>query len=430
MNPTAPSSDYLPRIVDRELDFLLAEVPAISLEGAKGVGKTATARRRARTTYRLDDMDERAVARGDPARLVTGETPILIDEWQRLPESWDLVRRAVDDDPRAGPFLLTGSATVRPGSTHSGAGRIITVRMRPLALSERGRSTPSVRIADLLDGGKPPIAGTSAMRLEDYADEILASGFPGLRDMSDRVLRARLDGYLDRIAEVEFPELGRSVRNPVALRRWMRAYAAATSTTATFETVRAAATGDGGNTPTRASVQAWLDVLERLWLVEPVPGWSAAGSQLRRLASPAKHQLADPALAARLLGATKATLLAAGPVGPWIPRDGPLLGALFESLVTLGVRAGAQAAESRVFHLRTKGGEHEVDLIVERGDGAIVAIEVKLARTIDDSDVRHLRWLAGQIGDQLLDAVVVTTGPTAYRRADGIAVVPAALLGP
>jgi hypothetical protein len=107
-----------------------------------------------------------------------------------------------------------------------------------------------------------------------------------------------------------------------------------------------------------------------------------------------------------------------------------LLGDLFESLVTLGVRTFAQAAEASVSHLRTHHGEHEVDLIVERGDGRVLAIEVKLKRVVVDRDVRHLLWLRDQIGDDLLDAVVITTGPEAYRRKDGIAVVPAALLGP
>ena len=117
-------------------------------------------------------------------------------------------------------------------------------------------------------------------------------------------------------------------------------------------------------------------------------------------------------------------------VGPPIPRDGILLGALFESLVTLSVRVYAQSSEARVTHLRTTGGHHEVDLIVERDDQRIVAIEVKLTRTVDAHQVRHLVWLRDQLGDDLLDAIVVTTGPEAYRRADGIAVVPAALLGP
>ena len=135
-------------------------------------------------------------------------------------------------------------------------------------------------------------------------------------------------------------------------------------------------------------------------------------------------------MAARLLGVGAATLLEGGPTGLPVPRDGTLLGALFESLVTLGVRTFAQAAEASVRHLRTQRGEHEVDLIVERDDGRVLAIEVKLKAAIVDRDVRHLLWLRDQIRDELLDAALVTTGPEAYRRRDGVAVVPAALLGP
>lgn len=230
--------------------------------------------------------------------------------------------------------------------------------------------------------------------------------------------------------EADVPEFGRPVRDPVALRSWLRAYAAAVSTTATFETLRAAATSGRGVHPARTTIGAYLDTLARLWLIDPLPGWLPSGSHLKRLTAPPKHQLADPALAARLVGATRESLLSGAPVTPAIPRDGVYLGALFEALVCLEVRVGAQAAEARVAHLRTMSGEREVDLIVERQDGRVLAIEVKLARTIGDGDVRHLRWLEAQLGDRVLDLVVVTTGPTAYRRQDGIAVVPAALLGP
>ena len=113
-----------------------------------------------------------------------------------------------------------------------------------------------------------------------------------------------------------------------------------------------------------------------------------------------------------------------------MPREDSLLGLLFQSLVTLSVRVYAQAAEARVFHLRTHGGEHEVDLIVQGPNGRIVALEVKLAATVNSSDIRHLRWLADSIGPELADAAVVTTGTEAYRRRDNIAVIPAALLGP
>jgi predicted AAA+ superfamily ATPase len=424
------TSRYLPRTVDRELDLLLTGLPAISLEGPKAVGKTATALRRAASAFRLDDPDIRQIVGAGPDRIESATPPVLIDEWQRLPDTWDRVRRAVDTDPTPGRFLLTGSASLRPGMTHSGAGRIVTVRMRPMTLAERGRQDPAVSLGALLTGSRPSVEGETALTLEDYAQEIVASGFPGLRSVDGRALRMALDGYLDRIVEADLPELGRTVRNPAGLRRWMRAYAAATSTTAAYETIRAAATAGHGDKPARATVQPYIDALERLWILDPVPAWLPTGGGLKRLAAAEKHQLADPALAARLLGLTVGALVDAAPVQPAIPREGSMLGALFESLVTLQVRVAAQAAEARVFHLRTKGGEREVDLIVERGDGKVVAIEVKLTRTPIDADVRHLRWLADQLGDELLDAVIVTTGPAAYRRGDGIAVVPAALLGP
>ena len=150
-------------------------------------------------------------------------------------------------------------------------------------------------------------------------------------------------------------------------------------------------------------------------------------NRLRRVASAPVHQLTDPALAARLLGVGTDALMAG--TERW-EGDGTLLGALFESLMTLSVRVYAQACEARVHHLRTQGGEREVDLIVERADGAIVALEVKLKSVITDRDVRHLQWLRDQIGSRMLDAAVLSTGRQAYRRADGIGVIPAALLGP
>ena len=423
-------TDYLRRVVDAELDELLPSLAAIAIEGAKGVGKTATAERRAHTVHRLDDPRQRAVALGDPTRLVDGDPPVLIDEWQRVPESWDLVRRAVDKDRSPGRFLLTGSATLHDPPTHSGAGRIVTVRMRPLSLPERGVGTPSVSLAALLSGRRPAITGTTPISLEDYARETVASGFPGLRHLGDRALRTQLDGYISRIIEHDFMDMGRSIRNPTALRRWMAAYAAASSTTASYETIRDAATGGYGEKPAKTTVQPYIDILQRLWIVEPVPAWLPGHNHVRRLTLPPKHQLVDPALAARLLGAGVGALLEGRETGLPSSRDGTLLGVLFELLVTLSVRAFAQASEASVSHLRTKGGEREVDLMVVRDDQRVVGIEVKLARTVSDHDLRHLLWLRDQIGDDLLDAAVITTGPEAYRRADGIAVVPLALLGP
>jgi uncharacterized protein len=422
--------DYRRRVVDDELDELIPELPAIALEGAKAVGKTATALQRSGTVHRLDEPGQREVARADPARLSVGTPPILLDEWQRVPESWDLVRRAVDENPAGGRFLLTGSATPVDQPTHSGAGRITTVRMRPLSLAERGLADPTVRLSSLLAADHDPVQGETDVTLENYVDEIVASGFPAIRGMGDRARRAQLDGYIERIIEHDFEEMGNPVRNEGALRRWMTAYAAATSTTASFETIRDAATSGHGDKPSKPTVIPYRNTLERLWIVDDVPAWLPSRSHIRRLGEAPKHQLADPALATRLLGVGPAALLNGQSSGPSIPRDGTLLGTLFESLVTLSLRVYAQAGEARVHHLRTHGGEREVDLIVAREDQRVVAIEVKLAGDVDDGDVRNLHWLREQIGGDLLDAIVVTTGSAAYRRADGIAVVPAALLGP
>jgi predicted AAA+ superfamily ATPase len=431
VSPNASRADgYLPRVVDEELDELIASLPALVLEGAKGVGKTVSASRRAETVHGLDDPAQRSIALADPARLLDAPGPILIDEWQRVPESWDLVRRAVDAGAAPGRFLLTGSALPAGLGTHSGAGRIVSLRMRPLSLAERGVEVPTVSLQTLLTGRKAPVRGHTKCRLEDYTEEILASGFPGLRGLSGKALRAQLDSYLQRIVDRDFPELGHSVRNPAALARWMTAYAAASSTSASFETIRDASTGGHGEKPAKTTTLPYRDALQRLWILDPVPAWLPTRNRIARLSAPPKHQLADPALAARLLGVDAAGLLDASPAGPPIPRDGTLLGALFESLATLSIRVYAQAAEATVKHLRTAAGAHEIDLIVERADGRLIAIEVKLARDVDAQDTYHLKWLAGQIGDRLLDTIIITTGPDAYRRPDGIAVIPAALLGP
>ena len=154
---------YATRIVDRELDELLGALPAIALEGAKGVGKTATALQRAASVRELDDPQQRQLAAADPGRLLEGSTPLLIDEWQELPETWDLVRRAVDRGAAPGSFLLTGSARPAERGAHSGAGRIVSLRMRPLALAERGLVEPTVSIAALLSGARPRLDGATGV---------------------------------------------------------------------------------------------------------------------------------------------------------------------------------------------------------------------------------------------------------------------------
>ncbi|MXY04020.1 MAG: ATP-binding protein [Acidimicrobiales bacterium] len=404
-------------------------LPAVVIEGPRAVGKTETALRRARTVHRLDDGRQLAIVRGDPERLLAGSPPILIDEWQRYPDSWDMVRRRVDTDPGTARFLLTGSAAPATRPTHSGAGRMVTLRMHPMSLAERGITEPTVSLAELLSGSRPLLAGRSAMKLSDYALEIERSGFPAIREL-DRGLRERQIGsYLDRVVEHDIDELGTGVRDRASLRRWLEAFAAATATTAAYTSIRDAATPGAGDPPSMATVAAYRRVMEQMWIVEELPAWLPTRSRLRRLAASPKHHLADPALAMSSLGINAEALLDGIATPQATQRDGTLLGHLFESLVAQSVRVYAQASRARVSHLRTRGGEQEVDLIVERRDGNVVALEVKLTAAVEDSDVRHLRWLTDRIGDNLLDAAVISTGNEAYRRQDGIGVIPAALLG-
>lgn len=418
--------EYLARTVDAELDEL-ADAPAVSIEGARGVGKTATAQRRARTVHRLDDPGQLEVFSAEPHRVIDGESPVLIDEWQRLPATWDLVRRAVDADARPGRFLLTGSATPADAPTHPGAGRIIRVQMRPLSLAERGLAEATVSLSGLLSGDRRSLEGSTQVGVEQYADEILGSGFPGIRPHVGRVRRGLLDGYIDQILDHDIEQSGHTFRDASSLRKWLTAYAAAVSTTASYQKIRDAASAGETDKPARSTTLPYRSALEGLRLIEEVPAWLPTRNRLRRLASAPVHQLVDPALTARLLGVGADALLigVSGRHG-----NGTLLGALFESLVTLSVMVYAQACETRVSHLRTHGGEHEIDLIVERADGSVVALEVKLKAVVGDEDVRHLRWLGEQLGPKLLDAAVVSTGRSAYRRPDGIGVIPAALLGP
>ncbi|MEZ5124178.1 MAG: DUF4143 domain-containing protein [Solirubrobacterales bacterium] len=343
------------------------------LEGAKGVGKTATTQRRAATVVELDDPAQQEIARADVRQLLRGRAPILFDEWQRVPAVWDAVRRAVDKGDPPGPFLMTGSA-----------------------VPEEDPDDPEGS-ATHLDG---------------------------------RARRLRLDGYVKRLIARDFVgELGVRVRQPDALRAWMRAYAAATATVTSLEKIRDAASVNHV-TPARKTTVTYDSALRRLFILDPVDGWLPTNNHLRQVAQARKHHLVDPALAAHLLGMTKDRLLSGEHGQAPQPRDGTFLGALFESLVTLSVRVLAQASEARVRHLRTHRGRREVDLVVEDASGGVLALEVKLSAVVDDDDVKHLVWLRDEIGDDLRDAAVITTGPYAYRRDDGIAVVPLALLGP
>ncbi len=420
------SDAYVRRVVDEELDNVLSQLPAVLIDGPKGVGKTATASQRHSTLYQLDDRAQREVIAADPNRIIGDAPPILIDEWHLHPDIWSTVKRAVDQDRSPGRFILTGSTPPSNTKLHSGAGRISTVRMRPLSLQERIVAPSTVSLLKLLEDPDCEITGETDFTLDGYVDEILAGGLPGLRALKPKTLSRELDAYLARLVEHDFPENGLRIKKPGAVTAWMRGYAAATATTTKWSKIQTAAEAAGSPT-TSTTAMSYVELLNQLRILDSVPSWSHTNNHFKRLVGAEKHHLADPVFAARLLGLTRRHLLQ-GKASVSVPRDGTFLGALFESLTALSVRVAAQACDANVFHLRTRAGEHEVDFIVESDEG-IVGIEVKLSTTVNDDSVKHLNWLKEKLGDDCINRVIITTGNTAYRRTDGVAVVPLALLG-
>jgi predicted AAA+ superfamily ATPase len=419
---------YQPRILDRTLQELAEELPAILIEGAKAVGKTSTARRITTETLQMDNPVTRELVENSPEILERSAKPLLIDEWQRLPVVWDYVRRQVDQNNEGGQFLLTGSAMPCGANIHSGAGRIVRLRMRPLSMAERSLTKPTISLTDVL-AGTALIDGQSPVKLEDYVREILCSGFPGIRSLSPRAQEAQLEGYLDNIVSREFPELGQMVRKPDVLRNWLRAYAAATAGTASYQAILDAATPGEHSKPAKNTTLVYRDTLESLWLIDKVEPWLPGGTSFKYLGKTPKHFLADPALSARLLDITPDRLLRGTGMETLGSPEKTITGCLFEALTALSLKTYALACNARLRHFRTSSGDHEVDFIIEKGK-TIIAIEVKIAPTITGVELRHLHWLEGQFTEYHVIKMVVNSGPHAYTRKDGVHIVPLALLGP
>ena len=354
---------------------------------------------------------------------------MLLDQWQRVPDVWDAVKRAVDADGTGGRFLLTGSPPAKGTVTHSGAGRIVLLRMRPMTLPERGVKSPTVSLATLLDGEEPPVQGTCGLDLGDYTDLTLRRACPACSVFPTGV--AYPTGRLPGPHRRPRPRGGGAQRAATRDRSWLDAcLRGSTSTTATWKTFRDAATSGSGDKPAKTTTIPYIETLSALRILDQVPAWQPGHNHL--FGSPRAPSPIWPTPRWRpsrrrwpRLPARRRSWRGDHPPGRHVSRR-PLrvAGHVYRPRVRAGRRR-------EVFHLRTYEGRHEVDLIVEGDNGKVLALEVKLSAAIDDDDTRHLRWLANEIGDQLVGAAVLTTGKQAYRRpSDGVAVIPPGLLGP
>lgn len=413
---------YRPRIADAELEAMLRASGAVLIEGPKACGKTETARRRAGSEVLLDvDLQDRAAAETDPLLLFDRATPILLDEWQLVPHLWDFVRREVDTRRTTGQFILTGSATPRDDSRrHSGAGRIAVLPMRTMCMAECGRSDASISLNELLSGATAR-SSSPGHSVSDIATFVTLGGWPGLIDEPFNVVMKNLRGYLRQVSHVEVPLISGSRRDPIKIAAFIASLARNTGTEAALSTL-ATDTQEFGMSVDRDSARDYLNALERLWIVEPQPAWSPALRSRIQLRKSAKWHLCDPSLAVAALHASPSKLL----------KDLRTLGFLFESLAIHDLRVLSQPLDAEVYHYRDNKGL-EIDAVIECQDGRWGAFEVKLGSHRIDEAAANLLAFARKVDTRVIGepgvlAVITARGP-AYRRDDGVHVLPLGSLG-
>lgn len=403
--------NYLVRLADPVLHSLLTDHPAVLLVGPRACGKTTTARRHCTGQLRLDRPAEARVARIDPdAAIDDGPFPLLIDEWQLVPEILGAVKRAVDDDPTPGRFVIAGST--QADLTAAGwpaTGRLIRLPMYGFTESELS-GQPRADFLDRLltrDAALFP-AQPEPPDVRGYITRALRGTFPEAALARSADFRRRwLASYIDQLVARDASLVG-AVRDPMRLRRYLQALAACTAQTPTAKRLIDAAA------ISQHTADAYDALLEQLMVTDKLPAWSS--NRLNRLSRLPKRHLVDPAFAGPLLGVDLRAVM----------RDANLLGALVESFAVAQLRSLCALLDDspRLYHLRDANGRREVDVIIEFGDGRIAAIEVKATAAPDSDDARHLRWLRDSIGDRFLAGAVLHTGPRPFRLDESILALP------
>ena len=415
---------YLPRTVDLEMRQLLGATGCVVIEGVRGCGKTTTAREFAASEVLLDvDDDARYLAEADPAEVLEGPPPRLIDEWQLVPRLWNHVRRAVDDRRAPGQFILTGSAIPADDATrHTGMRRIVRLRLRPMSLHEVGRSSGAISLKRML-AGEPPKAGEHAIPIGEVAELICRGGWPESVDWPLARAQRANRGQVEELARVDIRDVDGVRRDPQRVRLLLRSLARNVGTAVATSKLAADVGGrdNGGIKPHTAA--DYLNALARTMIVEDQPAWAThlrSRAVLRK--RPVRH-FVDPSLAVAALGAGPSRLL----------KDFRFLGLLFESMAVRDLRVYAQAADAEVFHYR-ENGRLEVDAVVQARDGRWAAFEVKLGPRMVEEGARNLLRLAERVDQQRVGppqalGVIVASG-YGYSRPDGVGVVPIGALGP
>ena len=415
---------YRKRIADDILIRKLEGKGAVLIEGPKWCGKTTTAEQLAASILYMDDPEKKeqniAMSELNPKRLLKGATPRLIDEWQLAPKLWDAIRFEVDHRGELGQFVLTGSAVPADTGeiTHSGTGRFTWLTMRPMSLYESGDSTGEVRLKDLFSGAAE-IDGASNLSIDRLAFLVCRGGWPQAVDMRDEIALDQAMDYYDAVVHSDINRADNVQKNPERVKRLMRSYARNQGDQVP-NTVLAQDIAANDETPiSEETVASYVSALRKIFVVEDMPAWNPNLRSKTAIRSSDTRYYIDPSIAAAALG-----------IGPNdLINDLNTFGFLFETLCIRDLRVFADALNGEVYHYRDKDGQ-ECDAVVHLRNGNYGLIEIKLGgdRLIEEG-AKSLKSMEAKIDTDKMNTpsflmVLTGTGDYAYRRQDGVYVVP------
>lgn len=417
---------YRPRICDAILQKKLRTSGAVLITGPKWCGKTWTALNQANSVIYLQDTDKRAsylkMAQTMPSLMLRGDKPRLIDEWQIATVLWDAVRYEVDKTPEKGQFILTGSVVVDEDAMdpmermeHTGTGRISRMRMRPMSLFETGESNGTISLKQLFDG-TAKVESLSNLTVEDLAYAICRGGWPASLDMEkEDALEVAYD-YLDAICDRDAGAVDKTQKDPDRVRSIMRSLARNISTMTTDRTIMSDVQSNDVSI-TDKTLESYLRALRRLFVIEDIKAWQPSLRSKTGIRTSDKRQFVDPSLAVAAVGANPDSILS----------DFNYFGFLFESLCARDLRIYSEPLRGTIRHYHDNS-NLEADLIISLNNGKWAAVEVKLGSREIEEGAQHLKQLADKVDTSKFQKpsflMVLTGGEFAYRREDGVFVVP------
>jgi predicted AAA+ superfamily ATPase len=417
---------YLTRLVDDKLKTAMDALGGVYIEGLKWCGKSTTAERLAKTIVKLQDpiVYERYAAFATTSRelLLAGEKPLMFDEWQNIPKIWDFIRAAIDEHSLVGQYILTGSAKPKEDTKkkdeqvkvkrHTGTGRIAKITMYPMSLWESRDSSGEVSLSDIFDG-KDVINGTSKLTLEQLAFVICRGGFPESVVRPNQALTLIAYYYMSLTTE-DITDVDGINRNPKRAHAILRSYARHISTVANSTTIMADIEANDKSI-TKPTFNSYISAFEKLFVICDIDAWSPQLRSKTAIRVSAKRQFVDPSLAAHALGVRPNDLIA----------DLKTFGFLFESLCERDLKVYSQSLDGEISHYHDESGL-KTDAIIHLADGRWGAIEIKLGGNQINVAAAKLIKLKEKVAERKEPSflMVLTGSPYAYKRPDGVLVVP------